>query len=615
MRNFPVLLFTCWLLSLISNRAAACVDLYDEQIVADPAALIAELEVEPLSFSRACGLGRAHARRGAHAEASSAFQEAVDLAGNDLAREAAARRELGVAYYFQVDMVAAKRELQRGLSAAKAAGDKTLSYQITNALGSVAMWSSDWAQADEYFSTALAGAEASREMASREEVATQLVRIYFNLASVKMEKGEHGRASELLSLGVDYAKEVDDQLALTNYLNLQGEVARRAGRLDEADAFYDQAIQRLETLPPGVYRLNILLGAMNTAFDRRDPDKLTAVLDRYKGEIAQMETVPSPFDAHVQSFQLRRAVLNDDREAAFAEIQDVIALYEAGFAEEKATALAELEATFEAERREAEISLLQQRSLLSEAQNTRLRLLAVGLGVIILLSALTGYFAWSRWEMHAALTRETARLDARVEERTRMAREIHDTLLQSFAATGVQTQLALKHVRADPAKSERLLKETLQQTDMAMRQAREAILEARTPAALDLSRALRTMLDTETKNRDIETSLDINGELSSLVPDKAVGFHRIAEEAVKNAVRHAEAKRISIRVDHDGANVTMRIKDNGCGFDPSQPAPGHFGLIGMRERAERRGGTLVVESAPGAGTTIIASLPAHSSIG
>lgn len=198
-----------------------------------------------------------------------------------------------------------------------------------------------------------------------------------------------------------------------------------------------------------------------------------------------------------------------------------------------------------------------------------------------------------------------------IAERTRVSREIHDTLLQSLAALGPELEALATRVpeQNDGMTSE--LRRLRRQVDRSVRDARESILELRrhfmgTPR---LAESLAQLADDTQSRHGVRPTVSVVGKRpDGASPDVDLQLFRIAQEAVTNAIRHGHATRIDIIVSYDAKQVALSIADNGLGFDVSAQTGDHerehFGLITMRERVERVGGGLRIESAPGAGTTV-----------
>ncbi len=222
-------------------------------------------------------------------------------------------------------------------------------------------------------------------------------------------------------------------------------------------------------------------------------------------------------------------------------------------------------------------------------------------------------FAGAWWFRLRAVRNQYALVFA---ERARVSREIHDTLLQSLAAIGVEletiaTQLEPSH---DPARDG--LRRLRKQVGHCLREARESILELRhnsmKPRAL--VDVLRELAEKTTTSKGIRTEFTVTGRPRPCSGDADVQLLRIAQEAVANAVKHGRATLIHITLHFETDGVKLTITDNGCGFvpedrDPAPAAGEHLGLLTMRERAARLRGHLALISNPGTGTTIEAAVP------
>ena len=201
-----------------------------------------------------------------------------------------------------------------------------------------------------------------------------------------------------------------------------------------------------------------------------------------------------------------------------------------------------------------------------------------------------------------------------VEERARLAREVHDTLAQGFV--GITSQLDVVEMslppNADPARG---------YLNVARRMARHSLTEARRSvmdlraAALDdqdLGAALDSGARHWTEGSGIDVEVEVTGEASKLPEEVAHHILRIAQEAVTNVVKHARASKIIIKLHIQPRSLNLKIQDNGCGFerdDAFASTHGHFGLMGMQERAERLGGKLSLTSEAGKGTLVDVEVP------
>jgi ligand-binding sensor domain-containing protein len=230
------------------------------------------------------------------------------------------------------------------------------------------------------------------------------------------------------------------------------------------------------------------------------------------------------------------------------------------------------------------------------------------LGLTILL---LGGIIFAIYKMRVRAIR--SQFDSILAERTRIAREIHDTLAQDFV--GVSTQLELTaHLLA---RSQVL--EASQQVDRTRELVREGLADARRSiwdlrvASTQSALPMRLTHLTEQSSTDhLKTEIKVGGTYRALAPSLEDEVFRIAQEAVANIVRHSKATRATLDLRYHPNDLTLTISDNGVGFvamDSTWPAKGHFGLQGMHERAEQIGASLSVTSSSAGGTTVTLSAP------
>jgi signal transduction histidine kinase len=219
-----------------------------------------------------------------------------------------------------------------------------------------------------------------------------------------------------------------------------------------------------------------------------------------------------------------------------------------------------------------------------------------------------------RLRLSGATARLTARLGERMAERERIARELHDTLLQGFQGLVLHFQAVLDQI-PDKEPAHQTMKKALSQADRVIIEGRRRVRDLRADGstANELSHELAGYGEELAKDRAITFKAAVVGSPQSLHPVVRDEIYRIAREALANAFRHSEASSIEVEIAYGRAIFGLQVRDNGSGIDReilSDGRQGHWGLSGMRERAQNIGGHLSIWSNPGAGTEVELKVPA-----
>jgi signal transduction histidine kinase/ligand-binding sensor domain-containing protein len=213
-------------------------------------------------------------------------------------------------------------------------------------------------------------------------------------------------------------------------------------------------------------------------------------------------------------------------------------------------------------------------------------------------------------------------LEARVSERTRIARELHDTLLQSFHGLLLRFQTVSQLWADRPELAKEKLDSAINEAANAITEGRNAVqgLRESTSATSDIAEAIGTLgaeLAAAPGDRPAPAfHVTVEGKPRPLHPILRDDIYKITAEALRNAFRHADATDVDVEIRYDREQFRLRVQDDGKGFDaarlPGQEAAGHYGVPGMRERAALMGGTLTVWSKEGAGTAVELCIPSRS---
>lgn len=209
---------------------------------------------------------------------------------------------------------------------------------------------------------------------------------------------------------------------------------------------------------------------------------------------------------------------------------------------------------------------------------------------------------------------EEAKHAAILDERNRMAREIHDTLAQAFTGISLQLEVAKSLIKEDPQAVQQILNHISQLAEAGLTEARRSVWALYPPAAeyADLAQLLYESVEQMTRNTITSVEVNVQGTPCCLPPFIGMNLLRIGQEALTNALKHAQAETINIELAYEPDRILLTIHDNGRGFTPPNTIDhlnGGFGLVGMYERCDRIGAQLSLTSQPGQGTQILVEAP------
>jgi signal transduction histidine kinase len=238
------------------------------------------------------------------------------------------------------------------------------------------------------------------------------------------------------------------------------------------------------------------------------------------------------------------------------------------------------------------------------------------IGVVVAGASWGGY----RMRLRQVARQLDGRFEERLAERSRIARELHDTLLQSFQGALLRFRAVTYMLPDRPADARGMLENAIDQARQAIVEARDAVQGLRSPAlaTTDIAVAIATLAETLSfdhgSQRPPVFQVNVEGTARELPPIVHDEVYRIAGEALRNAFRHASASRIEVDIRYDQGSFRLRVRDDGKGIDPGstgrRTSDGHYGLAGMQERAKLVGGTLSIWSKLDSGTEAELTIPA-----
>jgi signal transduction histidine kinase len=210
--------------------------------------------------------------------------------------------------------------------------------------------------------------------------------------------------------------------------------------------------------------------------------------------------------------------------------------------------------------------------------------------------------------------RQKLHQEAILEERARIAREFHDTIEQELIGIGMQLDSVRAKLKAAPELAAEGLHLAGRMISRTIGEARRSVLDLRSRAleSGDLGAALAEVAKPVVAGTPLELRVEQTGAIRRLPAPIEDNLLRIGQEAITNTVKHANASHLLVRLDYQMDKVTLRVQDDGCGFEQRTEAGAsveHFGFQGMRERAARIGARLAVKSAPKRGTEILVEVP------
>lgn len=228
-----------------------------------------------------------------------------------------------------------------------------------------------------------------------------------------------------------------------------------------------------------------------------------------------------------------------------------------------------------------------------------------------IIAALLTFYGFTRARRSREEETQRREFDAVLAERGRFAREIHDSLAQGLTSISLQLECVRDQIPKNPSNASAHVETARSLVRESLREARRTVWNLR-PLALgeaDLANSIHRYATQLSRDGAVSTSQQIEGTPRPLPPDHEAALLRIAQEALTNAARHSDATEIKHRIRFGNGWVTLTIMDNGKGFDVASRVGKGFGLTGMHERVSALGGSLSIDSQPGQGTEVSATLP------
>ncbi|MBB3060970.1 tetratricopeptide repeat-containing sensor histidine kinase [Microbulbifer rhizosphaerae] len=457
----------------------------------------------------------------------------------------------------------------------------------------------NWAEA-----TALL--QSTIKMAHEHQGGIELPHLYRLKGYIESMQQQYEQARESGRQALHWARQLDDKTVELIYLNDIGDTYLQTGQYESAGPMLEAALAKArergnkEVESHALFNLGSLyirqgdhgrglpLLEQSVKMLRKNYNK--ADLQDLLGELAGLYQMAGQYKQQAQAL-LEQRLLREEL-----------------FQSERAQRLEELQKRYESKDKAHRILLLERENTNKELQRKVLQqlwLFTLLVGCLLLLSG-TAYFLWRLRHSNALLRRLAARLEfVREEERKRIARDIHDDLGQYLTTMRMEISgIRMLCEDKEPAIVDRTrsLNQLIDQTISVSR----SIAASLRPAQLDMggSSALEWLVEEFSKKTGIECQLEVDAEDINLSDKYITAIFRILQESLTNVARHALATRVRVSIRFPGQELEMLIEDNGKGFESGKAKKHSFGLAGMQERALMLGGELVIDSKPGAGTSI-----------
>lgn len=592
------------LVSLAASPALACYQFRGWEVPEDAGLALEELQTAPGSFETWCKRGILHRRLGDSDGMLEAYQRAEALAPT--ATDAAYTRfSMAIQRLERGENIRARDMLTDIVAEFTPETPYTLSIRVLSTLGASLDNEGQYSSALPYhqraldtFRSAQAAGQMDAEGANSDLYTTILTS---TLAGTHRQLGNLEASDALYREGQPAAERLGDPRFLTGFDIHAADQALKRGDAGEAQARIEAVWDALEKTPPGTERLSKLwhLGSvLHTHGQQSELERAAAAMI----DLVETDTVQrTPYHHRAHITMARSHSLSGRPADALASMDRAIALAEETFGAQRAAALAEQQNRFDTLQKESDILVLQEKTRADAAvlgrQRTRFWTL------LALASLLLGtLFLVSRRRQAALVARAEARaLEAKLEERTRVAREVHDSLLQGLFTVTLNLQRGLNALsargepeRKSPEETNQVaaaaITEALDVADQTIAQSRRTILEYREGSqSPDLT--LRQMLEALEVDR-VRMDPDVVAELP-LVPGCVEHVSAILAEAVRNARRHGSAGDVVVEagLEEDG-RLAITVQNPAERFDADAEREGHYGILGMRERAAAIGAEL-----------------------
>lgn len=545
-------------------------------------------------YSQACMLAEALADEARHLDAAEAFDRASALASNDTEKGQALHRQALMYFYGDV-MDRAMQLFQKTADIGEQTDNLSLQIEALSGQAGIMTELGKRLEAANQLKQAIQLGKKLHGEIPDESGRRQLLRMHYNMAiAYRMVEQTDGLKTTLADTK-DYLSQNDPPFMYGYFGQLSGVLARLEGDFETSIKLLEVAYKNLDSAPSTLFKLNLLYELILTYQALEDGENALAK----SSEMMQLAEIldpplefilPKTYEAHA------RALLTSGQpHAAAGQFLAAYQLLKTEQQQRLASELLWLNDLYEKEVRSRELEMLRQDGEIKDliiTQQTYVVALTFLLAVVFII---WGVFWTKRRKEREAFQAQLSIIEAQRDERLQISREIHDSILQGVIAISIQSQRAWNWSSQDSEKMLDALTKIRELSESTAREGRHAIERYRSEFRSSNLTQLISEVKDATGNHPllIELPTKDSAAWSYCFPHDV---NAICIEALRNSIKHAEASSITLAIHYANDLLDIYVKDNGKGFDFDGDYLGHWGLVGMKERAKLIGATLDIQS-------------------
>ena len=585
-------------LMFYASLSMACVNLPDQSFTDKPIPQsdeeLYQIIYEMEDYVQSCQLARSLEDVEDHSAAAVAYGKAANLAQSKKARGYALQRQ-GLMYFYSDVLTQAMQVFLEVAEIGESISDVGLQIEALSGRAGIMTELGRSSEAVEALDFAISLALEKYSAEPSDEGRRQLLRMHYNKAIAYQYLKSVDGLKRTISDARRFVSQADPPFMFGYLGQLAGHLARLEGNYEHSENLLQGAFENIDTAPSPIFRLNLLYEMVLTyeaLGDGVSALKYAQMMDQ------QMQALPKPLDfigpKITESKARAYSAMDDDKKAASHYLDAYLTLKKEQ-QQRLNSELIWLNDIYDREVRRREIQMLRQETEAKDKIIEQQRYLVALSSLLFIALLLFGIFRARQLKEREVFRQTLASEKATRDERLRISRELHDNLLQGVMAVSIHSQRALNWLNKDPAKMQSVLQDLVSLSERTAVEGRKAIETYRHADDTILLKELVKIVAVEAKKLAITLKLP---EQSEHIWQYSFSYDigQIFAEATRNALKHSEASQLSFTVEQNKDAFTIIFCDNGKGFDQSVVPIGHWGLLGMQERALNAGAELDIHS-------------------